>query len=134
MPLPLCTTAGGLASGMPDVCKTPSPTGPVPMPYPNLGDLTTADDTVDVVLVESKPVIVLTSVVAKSQGDEAGTAGGVVSGTTGDRVTFRQGASKVYAANKQVVLMGAATAHNGSNPNQPMGQVVAPSQGKAFGT
>ena len=28
--------SSGIVSGFPDVCKTPSPAGPVPIPYPNL--------------------------------------------------------------------------------------------------
>ena len=30
-------TSGGLSTVFPDVCKTPSPAGPVPIPYPNIG-------------------------------------------------------------------------------------------------
>lgn len=28
---------GGMSSPYPDVCKTPSPGGPIPIPYPNIG-------------------------------------------------------------------------------------------------
>lgn len=30
-------TSGGVTVAFPDVCKTPSPGGPVPIPYPNIG-------------------------------------------------------------------------------------------------
>ena len=28
--------SNGIAMGFPDVCKTPSPVGPIPIPYPNI--------------------------------------------------------------------------------------------------
>ena len=34
---PVVTTGGGVCIAFPDVCKTPSPGGPVPVPYPNIG-------------------------------------------------------------------------------------------------
>ena len=42
--------SGGLATAFPDTCKTPSPTGTVPIPYPNVA---TASDTATVIV--SKP-------------------------------------------------------------------------------
>ena len=29
--------SGGMSPVFPDVCKTPSPGGPIPIPYPNIG-------------------------------------------------------------------------------------------------
>ncbi|MGD9902016.1 MAG: hypothetical protein AB7U83_01000 [Vicinamibacterales bacterium] len=34
---PSTSTVGNLIAAFPDVCKAPSPGGPVPLPYPNLG-------------------------------------------------------------------------------------------------
>ena len=31
------TQAGGMCFAFPDVCLTPTPAGPVPIPYPNMG-------------------------------------------------------------------------------------------------
>ncbi len=132
MPMPASTKAAGLALGFPDVCKTPSPAGPIPIPYPNTGQLTTADGVIDKVLVESKEVVVESSKLPNSQGDEAGTAGGVVSGKNMDQVTFKQYSSKVIAKGKKVVFATATTAHNGSNPNLPTGVQVVPSQMKVL--
>ncbi len=133
MPFPVSTLDGGMAqANVPDVCNTPSPTGPVPMAYPNMANLTSAEDTVDKVLVAAKPTIVESSSIPHSQGDEAGSAGGLVSGTFGDKVTFRQSSNKVHAAGKKVVFATCMTAHNGSNPNAPLGQVTVPSQTKVF--
>ena len=34
---------GGMNLGFPDVCLTPSPVGPVPIPYPNMASGLTAN-------------------------------------------------------------------------------------------
>ncbi|MCY1072972.1 PAAR-like domain-containing protein [Archangium lansingense] len=63
-------------SAAPDVCKTPSPGGPVPVPYVNVakdGDLSEASKTVE---IEGNPVALKGSALSTSTGDEAGTAGG----------------------------------------------------------
>ena len=39
------TLSGGLCIAFPDVCKTPSPGGPVPVPYPNIGMATDTKST-----------------------------------------------------------------------------------------
>jgi hypothetical protein len=67
----------------PDVCKTPSPGGPVPIPYPvilsMISDL--SDGTTTVTADGGNMVAVKGSQISKCSGDEAGTAGGVVSST-----------------------------------------------------
>ena len=132
MKMPASTKAGGVAQAMPDVCNTPSPTGPIPSPYPNIAQLNTADGVVNKVLIDSKEVVVETSTIPHSQGDEAGSQGGVTSGTDMDQVAFKQYSSKVIADGKKLVFATARTAHNGSNPNAPCGVQVAPSQAKVL--
>ena len=40
MTFPACTNGPeGRSYAFPDVCKTPTPAGPVPIPYPNIGML-----------------------------------------------------------------------------------------------
>lgn len=75
--------SGGMASSQPpDVCLTPSPSGPpTPVPYPNLAmssDLVGGTTTIS---VDGMPVAIQGSMFVKSSGDEAGVGGGVVSGT-----------------------------------------------------
>lgn len=63
----------------PDVCKTPSPGGPIPVPYPNIsrsGDLSDGSTTVK---AEGNMIAIKGSQFSRSSGDEAGTAGGVKS-------------------------------------------------------
>jgi hypothetical protein len=47
-------------------------------------------------------------------------------------VGFKVGSSKVKLEGKSAVLVTGLTAHNGSNANDPAGQVVAPSQMKVL--
>jgi len=131
MKMPASTKAGGVAQAVPDVCNTPSPSGPIPVPYPNIAQLNTTDGAVDKVLVDSKEVIVESSTVPHTQGDEGGTQGGVVSGTDMDQVAFKQFSSKVVCDGKKAVFATAMTAHNGSNPNA-VGLQVSPSQIKVL--
>jgi hypothetical protein len=132
MPMPASTKKGGMCLGVPDVCQTPTSGGPVPVPYPNTAQLNGADGAVDKVLIENKETIVEDSKVPSSSGDEAGTQGGVVSGTNRDEAQFKQYSSKVYFKGKKAVHHTAITSHNGSNANMPAGTQVAPSQAKVF--
>ena len=132
MVMPASTTAGGMALAVPDVCKVPTPAGPVPTPFPNMAMLNTADGFCPKVLIDSKEVIVETSKIPQSQGDEAGVGMGVTSGTQMQQVVFKQYSPKVIAGGKKVVHMLSQTAHNGSNPNAPGGTQVVPSQAKVL--
>ena len=131
---PLATKAGGECLAVPDVCKVPAPPAPpVPVPFPNLGQLTSAVETSTKVFVENKPIVVQTSKLPSSSGDEAGTAGGVVSGQTKGEVSFKTASGKVIVEGKKVVLLTATTAHNGSSANA-VGVHASPSQAKVIGS
>jgi hypothetical protein len=73
---------GTATATLPDMCKTPSPGGPVPLPYPNIAmssDLAKGTSTIKVDggnMAANKG-----SEFSRSSGDEAGTAGGVTSST-----------------------------------------------------
>jgi Domain of unknown function (DUF4150) len=74
----------------PDVCKTPSPGGPVPIPYPVImsqsSELTKGTTTVK---ADSGQMIAIKDCeYATCNGDEAGTAGGVVSSTNMKEAKF----------------------------------------------
>lgn len=120
--------------GTPDTCKTPAPpAGPVPIPYPNIGMLTDADggSTSQKVKIVNKKAVLMTSKLTKSSGDEAGTAGGVVSGANMKEVTFKLGSNTVKIEGKKIVYVNCMTAHNGMSANLPAGGTqLAPSQTK----
>jgi len=130
--LPVSTKAGGNCFAFPDVCLVPGPTGPVPTPFPNTAECRDAEATVDAVLVQGKEVIVESSKIPMSTGDEPGSAGGVVSGVFRGPAKFKTASSKIYAKGKKVVLHTAITGHNGDNANMPAGTHVSPSQGKVL--
>lgn len=66
---------------VPDVCKTPSPAGPVPIPYPNIAMSSDLAKGTKKVKGDGKMIAVKGSEYSRSTGDEAGTVGGVVSST-----------------------------------------------------
>jgi hypothetical protein len=76
-------STGVAMSTVPDVCKTPSPSGPVPIPYPVIvsmsSDLVKGTKTVKV--DGRNPAAVKGSEFSRCSGDEPGTLGGVVSST-----------------------------------------------------
>jgi hypothetical protein len=81
--------SGGTTVAFPDVCKTPGPAGPVPMPYPNVAKSSDAARTAKTVEAEGHPLCVKDSTFSTSTGDEAGTAGGgIFSGTTRGKAEF----------------------------------------------
>lgn len=73
------STIGLSIATIPDVCKTPSPGGPVPIPYPNIANQGSLDKGTKKVKAKGKMVAVKGSQYTRSNGDEAGTAGGVKS-------------------------------------------------------
>ena len=70
---------GIAAATAPDVCKTPSPGGPVPIPYPNIAQSSTLADGTATVKAEGNMIANKGSKYSSSNGDEPGTAGGVKS-------------------------------------------------------
>jgi hypothetical protein len=132
---PATTNGGGqtAVTGPLDACKTPTPGGPVPMPYPNFGMVNQAKGNTcsSKVKFMNKKVCTKKTELSMSTGDEAGTAGGgVVSNRFKGPVTFKKGSSKVKAEGQAVVHITSMTGHNGNNANVPAGLQVAPSQTK----
>lgn len=70
---------GIAAATAPDVCKTPSPGGAVPIPYPNIAQSSTLADGTTTVKAEGNMIANKGSKYSSSNGDEPGTAGGVKS-------------------------------------------------------
>ena len=71
--------SNGLSMVFPDVCKTPTPAGPIPIPYPNIGKSADAASGPTTVTVEGKMPMVKGANYKMSMGDEAGSAMGIVS-------------------------------------------------------
>jgi hypothetical protein len=80
---PVTKDSGGTVAGFPDVCKTPGPAGPVPVPYPNVAESDSLEGGSRSVTINDAPVGLSSSCLGKSTGNEAGSAGGgVASGKT----------------------------------------------------
>ena len=70
--------SSGTTIAFPDVCKTPSPAGPIPIPYPNIAKSSDTASGASTVKCDGNPVCVKDSNFSISTGDEAGSAGGGV--------------------------------------------------------
>lgn len=98
---------GGVVTCMaPDVCLTPSPTGPIPIPYPIVSFLATAQRTETQTMNTSKQVFTMNSRLSSCIGDQAGTAGGVASGTFGGYCRPLLGNMMVLAGGYPVIETG----------------------------
>jgi hypothetical protein len=69
----------GMAKTELDVCKTPTPGGPVPTPYPNIAMSAQTADGSTSVTCDGNPIMLKDSVFSMSSGDEPGSIGGVKS-------------------------------------------------------
>ncbi|SMP48409.1 protein of unknown function [Desulfonatronum zhilinae] len=124
------TKEKGQAFAMPDVCQTPTPAGPVPIPYPNTGMPQTGNPACTKVLINGMPALNKASKMQPTNGDQAGTAGGgVVSGKIMGPAEFIMGSTKVKLQGNPAVFMGNPTKHNDGNA---VGSNVAPSQNKVM--
>ena len=72
--------SGGMSIAFPDVCKTPTPAGPIPIPYPNIGKASDITGGPTTVTLDGQMPATKGAKYMMSTGDEAGSAGGVMSG------------------------------------------------------
>jgi len=132
---PASTNGDGQCFAFPDACKTPSPAGPVPIPYPNIAMLNQASGSTvsSKVKIMGKKAATEKTEISMSSGDEAGTVGGVVSNKFKGPAKFEQGSSKVKIEGNGAAYLGAMVGQNdSSNSNMPAGHQVAPSQVKVI--
>ena len=99
----------------PDVCKTPSPGGPIPIPYPNIGKSSDTTAGPKTVKTDGKMPMVKGAKYMRSMGDEPGTAGGVVSGVNMGECEFMLYSFDVKFEGKNVCRMGDPLFHNKKN-------------------
>jgi len=128
------TKEAGQLMGVPDVCNVPSPVGPIPTPFPNMAMCNQASGgTVSMaVKICMKEALTKKTEIPRSMGDEAGTAGGLISGMNMGPVKFTSASTKVKFEGQYAVYLGCQTAHNGNNANCPVGSQMVPSQTKVM--
>ena len=115
-------TKNGICFAFPDILQTPTPPGgQLPMPYPNIAQLSAAEDTATNVNAGGKPVILKSSKISSSAGGEPGVGGGVSSGTHLGKCTFTKSSETVKANGKGIVRQFDTTDQNGGNAK---GQVM----------
>src|SRR6185312_11731436 len=114
--------SGGTTVIFPDVCKTPTPGGPVPIPYPNAAKSSDTAKGATKVNADGKPLCVKDSNFSTSTGDEAGTAGGgVASSKTKGKAEFVNFSFDVKAEGKNVPRALDLMLHNDKNtPPAPL--------------
>jgi len=125
----------GTTIAFPDVCKTPSPGGPIPIPYPNVAQSSDTAAGTKKVKVDGKPVCVKDSNFSTSTGDEAGTAGGgVASSKTKGKAEFVNFSFDVQFEGKNVPRTFDLMLHNDKNtPPFPVLQGPVVGLGKGAG-
>jgi hypothetical protein len=122
------SASNGVTIVFPDVCKTPSPGGPVPIPYPNVAKSSDTADGSRSVHMDGNPVMLKGSTFSTSTGDEAGTAGGgVASNTTKGKAEFVNYSFDVKVEGKNVPRALDPMLHNKlSSPNTPPSPLIQP--------
>lgn len=104
-----------MSTVFPDVCKTPTPGGPVPVPYPNVGKAADTAKGPKNVVVDGCMPMVKGAEYRTSSGDEPGTLGGVVSGVHRGVCEFMMFSFDVKFAGKNVCRLGDPLFHNKKN-------------------
>ena len=107
--------SGAKSLVFPDVCKTPTPGGPVPIPYPNLAvasDLSGGSKTVS---IAGNSTTIKGCCYANSTGDEPGSVGGVASGKFKGKAEFVLYSFDVKIEGKNACRMGDLMTHNDRN-------------------
>lgn len=120
--------SGGTTIAFPDVCKTPTPAGPIPIPYPNIAMSSDTDKGTKKVKCDGNPVCVSDSNFKMSTGDEAGSAGGVTSSKIKGKAEFVNYSTDVKFEGKNVARALDMMLHNDKNtPPVPVlqGPVIA---------
>ena len=105
----------GMSLVFPDVCKTPTPGGPVPIPYPNLGKSSDTTAGTKKVKADGSMIMHKSANYMMSTGDEPGTVGGVLSNTFKQKCEYLMYSFNVMVEGKNVCRMGDPLWHNKKN-------------------
>lgn len=107
--------ATGMSMVFPDVCKTPTPGGPVPIPYPNIGMSNMTSKGAKKVKVDGQMPMVKGAKYSMTSGDEPGTAGGVISSKFKGEAEYLMYSFDVKFEGKNVCRLGDPLFHNKKN-------------------
>jgi len=123
----------GTDMGFPDVCLTPTPAGPVPIPYPNVAMGPMAVPNCPNILIMGMPVHNLATTIPMTNGDNAGVMLGVASGTVMGPSRHLTGAFTVLWMGMPASRLTSTSLQNSTNcpgvrtvPSQPLVLLLAP--------
>ncbi|MCC6507556.1 MAG: DUF4150 domain-containing protein [Pirellulaceae bacterium] len=123
--------SSGMVMVFPDVCKTPSPGGPIPIPYPNMAMSSDTFNGAKTVKCDGQPIMIKSSYFMTSTGDEPGVALGVVSNRIKGKAYPKMYSFDVKADGENVFRLADIMLLNGSSPtNTPPAPEIQP---PAFG-
>ena len=108
-------SSNGVTIAFPDVCKTPSPGGPIPIPYPNIAKSSDTAQGTSTVKCDGNPVCVKDSNFMMSTGDEAGSLLGVASNKIKGKAEFVNVSFDVKFEGKGVARALDPMLHNDKN-------------------
>lgn len=125
----LNTQMGGLNFGFPDVCLTPTPVGPIPIPYPNFSAGITANPgtACKKTYATCMPVHNLMTMGTISMGDNTGVNMGVASGMVMGPHRHLLGSFTLINECMPATKMTSMTGQNGVSMNAP-GLTLVPAQ------
>jgi hypothetical protein len=113
-------TSNGISTAFPDVCLTPAAPSPIPIPYPNIAMSKDTQMGSKTLTVDGNPIMLQGSNFCPSMGDDAGTVGGVVSGTFKNKAEFIMYSFDVTVEGKNVCRLLDTMLHNkGGTFNTP---------------
>lgn len=120
--------SGGVSTAtLPDVCKTPSPGGPVPVPYPNVSMSNMLSKGTTTVKVDGGNMAAIKgSEYSLSTGDEPGVAGGVKSSVFKKESTWITYSFDVKMDGKNVCRLTDKKFHNHQNTVNLAGDIEPP--------
>jgi hypothetical protein len=107
--------SGGMSPVFPDVCLTPTSAGPVPIPYPNVAQSSDTSEGPLSVSCDGEMPMTKGAKYSKSSGDEAGSTGGVMSGTSRDAAEFMLYSFDVKFEGRGACRLGDPLFHNNKN-------------------
>ncbi len=119
----------GMDMGFPDVCLTPAGPAVVPVPYPNIATGPMGTPAAYNVLIGLAPAHTLATVVPLTNGDNAGIATGVASGTVMGPSRHLTGAFTVLVKGMPLTRMTSMSLQNSTNCP---GMRIVPSQVKVL--
>jgi hypothetical protein len=131
--------SNGTTIAFPDVCKTPTPAGPVPIPYPNIAKSSDTAKGSKTLETDGNPICLKDSNFMISTGDEGGSAGGgVVSNKIKGKAEFVNFSFDVMVEGKNVARAFDLMLHNDKNTppfpllQGPIPNIPAPARRTCF--